>query len=141
MQNSERFLFTPADTTLGEASSQPHLPITLSYQGHSITTSGLLDTGAMVNVLPYRIGLDLGAVWEQQTTPLQLTGNLARYQARALLVSAVVRHFEPVQLVFAWTQTAEVPLLLGQVNFFMEFDVCFYRSQLSFEVRPKQGPS
>jgi hypothetical protein len=95
----------------------------------------------MVNVLPYQVGVDLGAVWEQQTTPLRLTGNLARYEARVLVVLAVVGRFEPVQLVFAWTQATNVPLLLGQVNFFMEFDVCFYRFQLSFEVRPKQVSS
>ena len=29
------------------------------------------------------------------------------------------------------------PLLLRRMNFFLEFDVCFYRSQLAFEVRPK----
>jgi hypothetical protein len=28
-------------------------------------------------------------------------------------------------------------LILGQTNFFMEFDVCFYRSHLEFEIRPK----
>lgn len=92
----------------------------------------------MVNVLPYQIGVRLGAVWKEQTTVLNLTGNLSRYEARALLVSTVVGSFEPVQLVFAWTRATRVPLLLGQVNFFMEFDVCFYRSQLSFEIRPKQ---
>jgi hypothetical protein len=47
------------------------------------------------------------------------------------------QQFKPVQLVFAWTRATNVPLLLGQVNFFMEFDVCFYCSQLSFEVSPK----
>ena len=141
MRDSEQYPFTPADSTLGEASLRPYLPITLTYQGQSVTISGLLDTGSMVNVLPYQVGVELGAVWEQQNTPLQLTGNLARYEARALVVSATVGRFEPVQLVFAWTQTTDVPLLLGQVNFFMEFDVCFYRSQLSFEVRPKQVSS
>ena len=141
MRDSEQYPFTPADSTLGESSLQPYLPITLTYQGQSVTISGLLDTGSMVNVLPYQVGVELGAVWEQQKTPLQLTGNLARYEARALVVSATVGRFEPVQLVFAWTQTTDVPLLLGQVNFFMEFDVCFYRSQLSFEVRPKQVSS
>ena len=30
-----------------------------------------------------------------------------------------------------------LPLLLGQTNFFMEFDVHFYRSRLEFEVEPK----
>jgi len=100
--------------------------------------SGLLDTGATVNVLPYQVGLDLGAVWEQASVPVQLTGNLAQFEARALIVSALVGRFAPVRLVFAWTQATNVPVLLGQVNFFMEFDVCFYRSQLAFEVRPKQ---
>lgn len=31
----------------------------------------------------------------------------------------------------------DTPLLLGRMNFFLEFDVCFYRSQLAFEIRPK----
>ena len=28
-------------------------------------------------------------------------------------------------------------MILGQVNFFMEFDVCFFRSQAAFEINPK----
>ncbi|CAN5445818.1 hypothetical protein BH10CHL1_BH10CHL1_38440 [soil metagenome] len=43
-----------ADGTLGEASLCPHLPITLSYRDRAIKTMGLLDTGAAMNVLPYR---------------------------------------------------------------------------------------
>jgi len=138
MRNAERFAFTAADSKLVEASFQPYLSITLTYHDRSRTVSGLLDTGATVNVLPYQVGLDLGAVWEQASVPVQLTGNLAQFEARALIVSALVGRFAPVRLVFAWTQATNVPVLLGQVNFFMEFDVCFYRSQLAFEVRPKQ---
>jgi hypothetical protein len=103
----------------------------------SVTVSGLLDTGASVKVLPYSVGIELGYVWERQTTVLSLAGNLAQYEARVVLVQAFVGQFEPVQLVFAWTQAANVPLILGQVNFFMEFDVCFYRAQLQFEISPK----
>jgi hypothetical protein len=54
-------------------------------------------------------------------------------------VSAIVGKFPAVRLAFAWAKTDAVPVLLGQVNFFMEFDVCFYRSRLVFEVRPKQS--
>ncbi|MEQ8538194.1 MAG: hypothetical protein RIB93_12195 [Coleofasciculus sp. D1-CHI-01] len=139
MQNAERYLFTVADSTFGAASLRPYLPITLTYQGKSITSSGLLDTGAAVNVLPHELGIELGAVWEQATTPLQLTGNLAQFEARVLIMSAVVAQFNPVQLVFAWTQASGIPLLLGQANFFLEFDVCFYRSQSAFEIRPKDS--
>jgi hypothetical protein len=77
--------------------------------------------------------------WEEQAIAVQLTGNLAQYEARALLISAEVGRFPPVPLAFAWTRAEAIPLILGQVNFFMEFDVCFYRSQLAFEVRPKAG--
>ena len=44
-----------------------------------------------------------------------------------------------MRLAFAWTRSDEVPLLLGQVNFFMEFDVCFYRSRYAFDLRPKNA--
>lgn len=137
MRSPERYPFLASDQTLGEASFRPYLPFTLLHQQISVTASALLDTGASVNVLPYSVGVELGYDWERQTTKLSLTGNLAQYEARAVLAQAVVGQFEPVQLVFAWTQAANVPLILGQVNFFMEFDVCFYRSQLEFAVSPK----
>ena len=97
----------------------------------------MLDTGATVSVLPYGVGEQLGAVWEQQTTAITLSGNLAACEARALVVSAVIGSFPSVRLVFAWAKTDAVPVLLGHVNFFLEFDVCFYRSRSVFEVRPK----
>jgi hypothetical protein len=137
MRNAERYLFLSSNPALGEASFRPYLSFTLLHQKVSVPASALLDTGASVNVLPYSIGIDLGYDWEQQTTALSLTGNLAQYEACVVLAQAVVGQFEPVQLVFAWTQAIHVPLILGQVNFFMEFDVCFYRSQLEFAVSPK----
>lgn len=139
MSNSKRYPFIAADSELGEASLRPYIPLTLTNHGHSIDVVGLLDTGAMVNVLPWQLGLELGAIWEAQTNSLQLTGNLAQYEARVLLVGAEVGEFRPVRLAFAWTRAEDVPLLLGQVNFFMEFDVCFYRSQLAFDVHPRSA--
>jgi hypothetical protein len=136
--DGERFPFIEVDSSLGAASSLPCPPLTLTYQGYSLVVSGLLDTGATVNVLPYKIGEQLGAVWDRQTTPVRLTGNLARLEARVLIVSATLGQFAPVRLAFAWTQAEDIPLILGQVNFFLEFDVCFYRSHLAFEVRPRQ---
>lgn len=81
------------------------------------------------------LSLRLGAVWEAQTTRVSLAGNLAA-QARALLVQVRVAEFSPVSLVFAWTRAENIPLLLGQVNFFQEFDVCFHRARFQFEVEP-----
>lgn len=137
MNNSERYRFISADSALGEAAFRPYLPISLTHQNSSVEVSGLLDTGATINVLPYSIGIQLGYTWEAQTTALNLTGNLAQYEARAIVAEGKVGKFDPVKLVFAWTKNNEVPLILGQVNFFIEFNVCFYRGQLYFEVSPK----
>ncbi len=137
MPEAERYSYVPTSLALGEAGFRPSLPIPLMSQQGSVTESGLLDTGSTVNVLPYLVGIELGYEWEQQTTALDLTGNLAQYQARAVFTQAVVGNYEPVQLIFAWTQAENVPLILGQVNFFMEFNVCFYRSQLQFDIIPK----
>jgi hypothetical protein len=46
-------------------------------------------------------------------------------EARGLVLSATVAEFPPVLLAFAWTQSSEAPLILGHMNFFTEFDVCF----------------
>jgi hypothetical protein len=129
-----RFPFISVDSALGEAGFRPILPIALTNGDRVVMAEGLLDTGAMVNVLPYEIGLELGFVWSEQTIPLDLAGNLAQHEARALFVQAAVGHLELVKLVVAWTKATGIPLLLGQVNFFMKFDVCFHRSQLNFEV-------
>jgi hypothetical protein len=86
MPNAERYPFVSSDAALGEASFRPYLPFTLFYQQGSVPVSGLLDTGASVNVLPYLVGIELGYEWERQTTALSLTGNLAQYEARVVLV-------------------------------------------------------
>jgi hypothetical protein len=141
MLNAERFPYISSNSKLGEAGFRRYMPITLAYQQSSIATSALLDTGATVNVLPYSLGYELGFIWERQTATLSLTGNLAQYEARIVVLQATIGQFEPTQLVFAWTKAVQVPLILGQVNFFMEFDVCFYRSQLYFAVSPKKKVS
>lgn len=131
-----RFPFAEQDAKLGVAGSLPYLPLTLTYKNSSLAVSGLLDTGATVNVLPYDIGNRLNAVWEQQRTTVRLTGNLARFEARAILVTAAIESFAPVPLAFAWTRSNDVPLILGHVNFFLEFEVCFFRARRFFEIRP-----
>jgi len=136
MFGSQRFNFTEGFDAFGVPDALPLLPLTLTYRS-SVETSALLDTGASVNVLPYSVGVQLGAVWEEQTTSVILAGNLASVEARGLLVSARIGDFDPVRLVFAWSRSDDAPLLLGRMNFFLEFDVCFYRSQLVFEVRIK----
>ncbi len=112
----------------------PTIPIILSYADFSVSANALLDTGSTVNLLPYDIGLQLGAIWEEQTVRLPLAGNLAMVEARGLFVHVQIGNLEPVRLAFAWAQAAQVPLILGQTNFFREFDVCFQRSRRTIEI-------
>ena len=137
MANKVRFAFTEVYPSLGALSTLPYLPLTLTYQSQSLNVSGLLDTGSSVNVLPYEMGLALGAVWENQRLSLPLGGNLARFEARALVVNATVEQFPAVDLAFAWTQDKYAPLILGHMNFFLAFDVCFYRAESAFEISQK----
>lgn len=96
-----------------------------------------MDSGAAVNVLPYTLGLQLGFDWDQQTHSVELSGNLAAAQSRVVVLSAAVGSFSPVRLAFAWAETDDVSVILGQVNFFLEFDICFFGSRGLFELRLK----
>ncbi len=138
MVDTQKFPYKIIDSNLGMVDRMPYLPLKLSLTGQSLNTEGLLDTGASVNVLPYELGLQLGLIWEDETLSVLLAGNLARFEARAIVVDAQVSSFPSVNLAFAWTKAPNVPLILGQANFFFEFDVCFFRARSEFEVRPKQ---
>jgi Aspartyl protease len=138
MVDAQKFSYKIIDTSLGMVDRMAYLPLTLNLNGQSLDVEGLLDTGASVNVLPYALGQQLGLVWENETLSLVLAGNLAQFEARAIIVEAQVSSFPTVDLAFAWTQAADMPLILGQANFFFEFEVCFFRARSEFEVRPKQ---
>ena len=138
MLDGQRYSFTERTDDLGRSSIMPFLPLTLTNKSRSVQVMALLDTGASVNVLPYEIGIELGAVWEDQTLSIPLSGTLARSEARGLVLSGTVTPFSPVLLVFAWTQSKDAPVILGHMNFFAEFNVCFYRHELAFEVRPRE---
>lgn len=114
----------------------PTIPIALSYSDFTVSANALLDTGSTVNLLPYDIGLQLGAIWEEQTIRLPLAGNLARVEARGIFVHIQIGNLEPVRLAFAWAQASQLPLILGQTNFFREFDVCFQRSRRTITIMP-----
>lgn len=126
----------PRDPSLSEASLAPKLPLTLIGR-NSVATSGLVDSGAAVDVLPNALGTQLRFDWSQQTQSVELSGNLASVEACVVVLTAIVGGFPPVRLAFAWARTDDVSVIFGQVNLFLEFDVCFFRSRRIIEVRPK----
>ncbi|WP_374939417.1 hypothetical protein [Tolypothrix sp. FACHB-123] len=112
--------------------------MTLHNNNQSIEVVGLVDSGATISVLPYEIGIQLSGVWDERKAILRLAGNLSNQPAMPFFAIAEIGQFTPVRLAFAWVKSMNVPLILGQTNFFLEFDVCFYRSKLEFEVKPKE---
>jgi hypothetical protein len=133
---AQQFPYVSRDPSLGNASLAPMLPLTF-IGAQTIVAFGLVDSGAAINVLPHGLGLQLGLDWDQQTREVELSGHLAAVEARVVVLPAVVGGFPPVRLAFGWARTNDVSVILGQVNFFMEFDVCFFRSRSIFEVKPK----
>ena len=132
-----RFRYSTNSPTQNEFDSLPRIPIILERDNQSIEANGLVDSGATVNVLSYELGIQLGGVWDNSKAIIQLTGNLSNQSAIPFAAMAKIGDFPPTRLVFAWVNRSNVPLILGQTNFFLEFDVCFYRSQLEFELNPK----
>lgn len=120
----------------GSSSLAPMLPATLIAQ-QTISVSGLVDSGAAINVLPFSLGVQLGFDWSSETTQVQLTGNMGGVDARAIVLTAVVAKYAPVRLAFAWAKSDSLSVIFGQMNFLLEFDVCFFGSRRMFEVRPR----
>lgn len=137
MANVITFPFVWVTNSLGESVQRPLIPILLTYGGKTVSTTALIDTGADVNVLPYDIGLQLGAVWDAQKIQLELSGNLSQFEARGILLSAGIGTFNPVRLAFAWTQSEQARLILGQTNFFDEFAVCIHRFRNTIEIQTR----
>jgi hypothetical protein len=137
MLNGQRFPLIDLTNSAGQIATLPYLPLTLRKGNNSVEVMALLDTGASINVLPYEIGIQLGAVWENQTVQIPLSGNLAQREARGLGISGIVGNFSPILLAFAWTKSTDVPVILGHMNFFAEFNVCFYRHESAFEINPR----
>lgn len=134
-----RFNYSTTDSSQNEFDSLPRIPLILSNNNQIVEVVGLVDSGATVNVLSYDIGIQLGGSWDDQQAIIRLAGNLGNQPAMPLFAMGKIGEFAPVRLAFAWVKSDQVPLILGQTNFFLEFDVCFYRSRLEFEIQPRSS--
>ena len=132
-----RFKYSTTSPNQNEFDSLPRIPLILRQGDRAVETFGLVDSGATINVLPYELGLQLGSGQDERKAIIRLTGNLGNQQAIPFSVVAQIGEFEPLKLVFAWTNIPNAPLILGPTNFFLEFDVCFYRSKSEFEIQAK----
>ena len=93
MSDSTKFSYIQTNQSTSQSDLMPYIPLKLSRENKLVEVLGLLDSGATVNVLPYRIGLELGVIWEHQPTLFQLSGNLANYESKGLLFNRKTRGF------------------------------------------------
>lgn len=138
MTEPQRFSYSTAEA--GVKGGLPFVRMTLIHRDQRTQVSALVDSGATVNVLPYEVGVQLGLVWEEQDFPLDVVGVLRGSPAYGVLLSGEVGAFPPVRLAFAWTRKSseEVPVILGQVNFFQEFRAWFDGRAQIFELTPNR---
>jgi hypothetical protein len=135
MSAGQQFPYRDRNSASAGLELMPDLPLVLRHQSRSVSLVGLVDSGAMISVLPFSLGIQLGLDWNTQNVPIALHGSLSDVGACGVVVEAVVGRLPPVRLTFAWTRSDQVPCLLGQFNFFHVFDVCFFRARKVFEVR------
>jgi hypothetical protein len=88
MLNAQRFPFIEGRDAFGDIDAVPRLPLTLSYQNSVVEVAGLLDTGASINVLPYSVGIQLGAVWEELNTSACWKSSTRRSKRISFLTSS-----------------------------------------------------
>lgn len=117
-------------------SLMPRLSLHAFSEDHAVQLSGIVDSGPATNLLPYAVGPSLGFDWNRQGRLGRLAGGLSNVESRGISVLGSFPEIvgaNEILLMFAWANSNEVPVLLGQINFFMEFNVCFFRSQNYFE--------
>lgn len=96
-----RFKYSTTDPSQDEFDALPRLPLVLRSNSQRVEVVGLVDSAATVNVLPYEVGIRLGAIWDDRKATIRLAGSLGNVNGMPLFVTAQVGEFAPVRLAFA----------------------------------------
>ncbi len=115
----------------------PYIDVLIDSGQVAVRVKALLDSGAMVNVIPKQVGERLNLNWEEGVD-IVLSGNLGKAPARAFYLNCTVQGLEVTQLELNWSMLEDIPVILGQFDFFQNFDVCFSYSENEISVRPKR---
>jgi hypothetical protein len=82
LSSAEQFPYCDRNPAVAGLDQMPNLPIAIRHGSHSLSTVGLVDSGASISVLPYSLGVQLGFDWNSQTAHIILAGTLAHVGAR-----------------------------------------------------------
>lgn len=132
-----KFPYSKAHPQQMEAEKMPRLPIRLRLNRRTVEATALIDSGATVNILPFSLGEQLGLTWDDRAAILPLAGVAGGENGIPVRTHCRIADEYNVDLAFAWIKGDNLPVILGQMNFFHEFRVCFERYNLEFEITPK----
>jgi hypothetical protein len=136
MSSPARFPYLPRGTGSGPHDLVPLLPARLSRGGIDVDVMALVDSGSSFSVLPYDVGARFGFDWSRLPNSLILAGPGGGRPAKVIALDLTFGPFGPVSQLFAWSRTNDTPVLFGQITFFLNFDVFFFRAQGHFEIQP-----
>src|SRR5258706_9567918 len=108
MPDSLQIPYTELRNALREVSLRPILSVAILTDAKLVNSTGLVDSGADVNVLPFELGNALGLTWGEQRYHLRLSGNLANFDTRVVVLPVQIGTFARVDLAFAGTQAERV---------------------------------
>lgn len=111
----------------GMMTPMPLVDVRLSHDDRNIQATALIDSGAMISLLPFEYGRQLGFSSDDQRVEVRLGGILHGVKAFAVIAHVHIQPLPQVKLVFAWAEQTgrPVPLVFGQINFFKQFRVDF----------------
>lgn len=106
----------------------PTATVGIKYGKLSLSCEMLVDTGAYLSMVPYQIGMELGlTISEDEILEAGGVGGAS--------IPHIVKEVElqigenSIHIRIGWALTDEVPLLLGRLDVFDEFDIEFSQSR------------
>jgi hypothetical protein len=118
---------------VNEYSSLPFIWLRMKWQQRIIEAWGLVDSGASINVLPHRVGLQLGLNWDELPVGPVIGGAVAG-QTRTVSVLASIADFGDIPMAFCWLNHDNTRLVLGHQDFLEKFVVCFDTKNQNFSL-------
>ncbi len=132
-----RFTYLDRYASGHPADLKPYLPLKLRSSVAEQDVVALVDSGAGISMMPYSVGLQLGGDWNALAHSMPVRGGAGPVSGKLFSAEGIVAGLPAVSLIFSWVATDDWPMILGQINFFHEFDILFSRSKSFFELTPR----
>ncbi len=115
----------------------PLLKVRLSHKNQSIKVNALVDSGANASIfhssLAEALGLDLSSGLKQEFFGISGHGITAYFH---LVKLQIVGSLDELELAVAFTESDGVGALLGQADFFQNYQIKFERYKEQMEIKP-----